>query len=654
MNKKPFATVLAIILTVTIGTSAIFFTAPQRAHAIWGIGDITFDPTNYVANYGSMISNGISVVKETLTSMNTYTSMIAQYADNINTYVLQPLAFVLSGNLIKAMTASVVKFVIGQANGTGIPQFVTDLDATMRTVGDSQALAFFTQWGKNSNSPFASSIGSSLRSNYLKNTSLAGFWAANMCTLSQSSRDVNGFLAGDWSKGGATAWFALTTQSQNNPFSLYQIANSQLDTLIFTAKDVRQKDIAAGQGFMSWCGGSETTSGAVTTTPSAKADAYNARQKADAEYGDAYDKSAEDPTNASLRSAAERARVAAETANARYISLISGPSSGVNPGDPCNNADGTSGTIKTPGSVIAATFNKVLGGQQDQVLRLGNVGPQINIMLENIATVLKTVQFASQLLGGSGSGGLLGVGNASGSSPTSLLSQFTPTQNANGDFTSGYLGATNADIYQNAASSSVTAAVTSNSDVATRVNDYQAAWNTITASANTASTSVVTLISFCVEQQLVAKNTLEGGYRYLFNSFMNTSSDTITAAQTILSTKIKPVFDQAAKIPGIVAAVVEMDKKVKEALAAGSSTYNADLQKLADMPPTANDVAVAQADAKSPLSSSGSSVNSPPSFVFPLSSSISITDNMKAISANAEAMKFSACTAPGIPDSGGG
>src|SRR3989344_3024319 len=117
---------------------------------------------------------------------------------------------------------------------------------------------------------------------------------------------------------------------------------------------------------------------------------------------------------------------------------------GINPGDPCTNtADGTPGTIKTPGSVIVATLNKALGSQTDSILRMGNVGPQITSVLRDIGTIMSTVNFATELLGGS-SGGPFGVGQSSSGSSQSPLRQFAPTT-ASGAFnpSASYLGASN-------------------------------------------------------------------------------------------------------------------------------------------------------------------------------------------------------------------
>jgi hypothetical protein len=173
------------------------------------------------------VETTISAVENVLSGVLDITNTAANYANMINAYILQPLAFVLSGNLMKALTSSVIGFVIGKANGTGVPQFVVDIQRSMQTVADGRALAYLRQINQ-TNSPFSSSIRSALASNYLTKSSLAGFWAANMNTLSRSSPNVPAYLAGNWSQGGVAAWFALTTQTQNNPYTLYDNARSQL------------------------------------------------------------------------------------------------------------------------------------------------------------------------------------------------------------------------------------------------------------------------------------------------------------------------------------------------------------------------------------------------------------------------------------------
>lgn len=597
MKSHSFTKGLAILLTITLIAPSAFLLAPQHARAIPVIVTAT---VSLPPEIKTAIESTINVIKSTLIAIHTYTSMVAEVAQYVNTYVLQPLAFAMSGQLMKALTASVLKFVIGQANSTGIPQFVTDVRASMQTVGDSQALAFFTQFGKNSNSPFAMSIASSLRANYLQNTSLAGFWAANMCTLSKSSPNVNKFLAGDWSQGGAAAWFALTTQDQNNPYTLYQKSQGQIGSLVTNAQTTRTQELNWGGGMMSWCG--EAPAGSVCV----------ANDKGACPSGCVPDDTAETGCSPSGK--------------------------GVNPGDPCTNSDGSSGVIKTPGSVITATLNKVLGGQQDQIVRLGNVGPEINSILGNIAYVVQTVQFASQLLGGSGSGGLLGVNKTSASQPTRPISQLSAP---------GNMGVTQSGIYKNASTLPF-----SGSDMSNRIAQYQSAWDIINAAANTASTSVASLIGFCTDQQKVAQDTLAGAAPTLFATFMSTDSATITAAQSALATEIAPVLAQAVAAYAAIASATAMVQKVQDELNTATndtttttSAYTADMQTLQTMPPTDSDVGKTQQDSQS----FGTATANPDGSLSV--SADSLVDKMNFISTNATALKASACTAPPVPTS---
>ena len=230
MSAKPFTHVLAAILAVAILTPATFFIAPPKVNAQYAVhvvGDTS--PTSFT----TAAKTTITAIQSTLTRVSAATSAWAAQADWVYRYVLQPLAFIMSGKLIKAMTASVISYVIGKANGTGVPQFVVDVQKSMRGVADGAALAYLKQIG-NTGSPFSGSLESALRDQYLGDTSLSGMWAQNMCTLNATSIPsyAPDYLTGNWSHGGLAAWFALTTQPQNNPFLFYQNAQSQMATVV--------------------------------------------------------------------------------------------------------------------------------------------------------------------------------------------------------------------------------------------------------------------------------------------------------------------------------------------------------------------------------------------------------------------------------------
>jgi len=572
-----------------------------------------------VPTQGVGLNDFISTVKGILTQVNTFTTAAATYASYINTYILQPIAFVMSGQLMKALTASVMKYVIGKANGTGVPQFTVDIQKSLRSISDFQKNAYLRQVSL-TNSPFATSIAQALDIDYNQSTSLAGFWAQNQCTLGQNIPTYQpGYLAGNWSEGGTAAWFQLTTQTQNNPYILYQSSAAQLSKMtssgITGGPSARVQELSWGQGFMSWCG----TSDSATQTQNAASSGYQAciAQCNNVGYTD----------------------TCANSCGANFATdggIIAG--GGINPGDPCTNLDtGAAGTIQTPGSTIKATLDKVLGSQQDRLVQMGNISTQVNSILGNIGTVLNTINLAANILGGgdTGSGGLLGAGQPSGA-----LTKFNaPNSTASSSLTTGY-GTSVSQINGAAAASAVTAATqqststnltpadlgltggTANggstpADMNTRIQQYKVAWGTISSAATTASSSLQTMIYTC-------------------HTNLNGSSPYETSAQNALSTEVAPVFTQVANSTAITdAAMIQLYAVLNEPKT--SSTYTTDLQKLNSMPPTASDVATAQYNA----TSYGAAVATPKGSL--TVSGSSIVDQMNLLSANASGIQNTAC-----------
>lgn len=602
MKQQSFIKALAMLLIITLIAPPTLLIAPRSAYAL-----TTFEtnPALIVSTPVIAAKTTFSAIKDTLNLVSTYTNTAANVAQQINTYVLQPLAFVLSGNLMKLITASVLDFVIGKTNKTGAPQFVQDLQGNLQRVGDIQANAFFVQFGKNSNSPFSSAISSSLRTNYLQNTSSAGFFAANRNTLSMYSPNQDAFLKGDWSQGGIGAWFALTTQSQNNPYTFYQASQSHLSSVVGSSVSARLSELNWGQGFLSWCGPTAQTE---QTDPG-----YIEPTQTDPGY------------------------------------IASEQTASVNPGDSCTNSDGTPGIIKTPGSTIKATLDKVLGGTQDKLVQMGSLTKEINGILGNVATVMGTVQFASHLLGGSDSGGLAGVGQTSAANPTSRLQQYQSP---------GYLGVTQSTVLQNA-----TTLPMSGPDMLNRVAQYESAWNTIRGAANSASTTVASLASFCTAAADAAALEIltSGGYSY----YQPTSQDLNTVSSVFISaaraqavdarsaiiTQIAPIFAKATTASTVIVSARAMVQKIQNELNSGidttSSVYLADIQTLQTMAPTDSDLGDALLDVES-----FNSATAIPSGSLTVSGG-SIIDRMALISTNAEALKTTVCNPSSSQDFGG-
>lgn len=613
-----------------VGSIAASIAGTASVVKVLGTGPaISTDPSDIAKYSGNCLSSTLQLIQQSITSAATVSSSAALQALVIDAYVLQPLAFILSGNLLKLMTQGVIQFVIGKANGTGIPQFVADIRASLQTVSDANTIAYFNEFIRSSRSPWNTAILSQLRKEYLNETSLAGFWAENMDTLKRTSPYAFGYLNGNWAQGGVASWFALTTQFQNNPYLLYPTVKEQLASVIGPgvpgATGARVKDIENGQGFVSWCGSSDGFLGEMTTDTMAGSQAADVDLAFETAFNQNYDSAINDfkmtPEEA-RKYATEKATEAyneafaiAKEANKNNSFL------GVAPGDPCTNADGTTGTIKTPGSVILASLNKALGGQQDNVVRMGNVGPEINNILANIGVVLKTVNFATQILGGPGSGGIFGVDQPSGAGSVSSLRQYADSP--------GNLGATNKGILENETIKKI-----SGPDMLERVAKYESAVNVIREAANTASTSVTSLISYCADQVLIASSTPGAS---------TPIQSQLDAARTAFTTKIAPVLSQTASADRIIAAARALVQKIQDeqnaTTEAESAAYAADLQTLQSAPPSPSDVANAQ---QATVSLSLAKANPTGSLTV---SGGSLVEQLGLLSTNADALR-SACIAP--------
>src|SRR3989344_8920042 len=112
MKSRLFSSILSAFLMISLIAPPALLVAPRPVHALGGVP----------------VDDFITQIKETLNLISTYTNTAANVAQQVNTYVLQPLAFIMSGNLMKLLTASVLDFVTGKINGTGVPQFVQDLN----------------------------------------------------------------------------------------------------------------------------------------------------------------------------------------------------------------------------------------------------------------------------------------------------------------------------------------------------------------------------------------------------------------------------------------------------------------------------------------------------------------------------------------------
>ncbi len=533
MTKLFLTKTLAVLLVVALVAPSAYFVMPQRATAA-GIGGA-------VGCFLSLGSMGISAVSSLLSvPVADSITRSATSGECVNDTIFLPLARAMARLMLARITASIIGWITGK---NGQVMFVTNLPGHLQNTGDVAALAFFNQFARNSNSPFAAAIASSLRANYLRTTSLAGFFAANQNTLYRYSQNQTAFLAGNWSQGGVGAWFALTTQSQNNPYLLYQASQTQLAGLVGAAMANQLRTLDWGRGFLSWCG------------PGKEGDSSGGLK---------------------------------EDAAGNVTSSV-----GTAPGDSCKNNDGTYGAVQTPGSIIHDISQKALTA----------TGIDWLISAQDLDSALGAISMA---VVGEVLGGVTGLLGSSASSPNNrtLTSQL---QNYSANNASG-------------AASSISLVQTKLSQIVL----YTNAWSTMGASANAASTTLASMISYCTSQGAV------------------TQAD---AGRTALSTYVAPIIAAAKAIPASVAETQAFALQVEATAAASATisttttTLSAELDRLFSMPPSGDAVTAAQYDAQS----LGRAAAFPPNSLNV--SGGTVVDRMNLLSTNATIVRDT-CTPP--------
>ena len=315
MSKNLFVTrATSILLGILVLTSISVTALPQKADAQFG--GIVFDPTNLVQNTASAIAN---------------------VSTNLKGYTLDPLAWMLAKTALQAVVKSTVNSVNSGPNGT--PQFVTNLNSLLLSVGDTAANGFIQQLSSNGSiqSPFQTAVATAVGNNYLQSTGSNSYFNQNPFTLNQVSSNPTAFYNGDiTNSGGLNAWMSAWENPQNNPFGAAQLASNALGAQVSNAQSVQKSELSYGQGFLS-------SRGKCTTTT----------------------------TGGSTQSTSVASLVTSLSANSTCQSQ----------------------SIQTPGSTIKASLDKALGSGIDTLVNAHTLD-------EIVSSVL--TQMLNQVLGGSG------------------------------------------------------------------------------------------------------------------------------------------------------------------------------------------------------------------------------------------------------------
>jgi len=221
-----------------------------KAEALFGIGDVVFDPQNAVLNNISAIAANTLFIKE---------------------MSLDGIASGLAKLVLKSITQSILTWI--NSGFQGSPAFVTDLkqfliDRADQVAGDfiyGSELGFLC-------SPFALDVKIALATTYQEQQH-GGF--DSQCTLSDVTDNVEGFLGGSFNEGGWASWFEVTQNPINTPTGAYLAAESEMYARIVDEEGRVVRELDWGSGFLSFkvCGDTQVASGSQEncsiTTPGA-------------------------------------------------------------------------------------------------------------------------------------------------------------------------------------------------------------------------------------------------------------------------------------------------------------------------------------------------------------------------------------------------
>jgi len=248
----------------------------------------------------------------------------------------------------QAARAAFVKSTVNWINSgfKGSPAFVTNLRENLLIVGDSVASDFFNELsGSIIDSPYQDQITTAIRTGYYVSTG-GSFYVRNPFTLNQYSNDPAAFLGGDFSQGGLSAWFSTAMNSQNNPYTSYELALQELDTRLASAGGRRISELNWADGFKSFRGNCDETP-TYTGTSNVQLTTLGGSGTVGA------DGSIDITTN---------------TTNASLSQL-----------EPCREAG-----IRTPGAIIAPNLNKALGAGQDELINADEINEIVGALFAQL------------------------------------------------------------------------------------------------------------------------------------------------------------------------------------------------------------------------------------------------------------------------------
>lgn len=246
-GKRVASVALGLMLLVSTGLAT-----PQKAHAILGVGDISFDPSNFAQ---MIVDWGIQYI------MSTFSDGLLQ-----KEVIWDTIANTVAKAALQSMAQSMANWTASGFDGS--PTFVTNYRQHMLNLSDGATDGYINQLLSDGRiqSPFSTGIIQSIRNDYYSTTGSNAFGSRNQYTLRETCANDQAFLSGNFAECGLSGWIAAWREPANNPFGFGLLATEGVDRNVRDAQSIREQELGWGGGFLPAqnCGDEAATEGDTT------------------------------------------------------------------------------------------------------------------------------------------------------------------------------------------------------------------------------------------------------------------------------------------------------------------------------------------------------------------------------------------------------
>lgn len=234
--------ILILVLMVLMVVSPFFLNSfsPQIAHA-------QYNPEEEAVAGGAACALSALII-QALALLGAFgvEVPVGEFGNRYKENLLDCAAWVVNNIIINTIIIEITNWINEGLDGNSF--YVKNLGGHLGSYADELAGRFIDAYGLAEYvcSPFKLQVQRSLAVNRL------GFERRATCTLTSALNNIDDFgvfVSGDFSQGGWSGWYDLTTHSQNNPYGAYLLADAELKKGLRERVDLEKRELDFGSGF---------------------------------------------------------------------------------------------------------------------------------------------------------------------------------------------------------------------------------------------------------------------------------------------------------------------------------------------------------------------------------------------------------------------